>query len=48
MKNASTLAVRPAVTRSFAIGLITAATVALGPFGRAAADATDNFPIPTG
>jgi hypothetical protein len=48
MKNASTPAVRPAVTRSFAIGLIAAATVALGPFGRAAADATDNFPIPTG
>lgn len=46
MKNVSTLPVRRAITRLVTIGLVAGATVALAPAHLAAADATDDFPIP--
>jgi hypothetical protein len=46
MKIASTPLVRRAITRSVALGLLAVATVALAPADLAAADATDDFPIP--
>lgn len=46
MKIVSTLLVRRAITRLVALSVLTMATVALAPAGLAAADATDDFPIP--
>jgi hypothetical protein len=46
MKIAPTLLVRRAITRLVALGVLAMATVALAPADPAAADATDDFPIP--
>ena len=46
MKIPSTLVLRRAITRSVALGVLAVATVALAPADLAAADATDDFPIP--
>jgi hypothetical protein len=46
MKIATAMLVRRAITRSVALGLLAVATVALAPADLAAADATDDFPIP--